>query len=124
MTYIHKMWSTDTKICIKYSKVVCFLPVTLSLPCVVSRYLAQPLCCCATHLSQTLPTDPQHSFVAHPRATSVGHGVFLDPKKQKLSHIHCQLAILVAITSFTYAAMDVIKLLDLYLRGEVIVLQL
>ena len=80
------MWSTDTKICIKYSKEVCFPPVALSLACAVSCELVQPLQCCVTHLPKPLPTRPQHILVAHPQATSGGHGVFRDPKEKKPSH--------------------------------------
>ena len=46
------MWSINTKICIKYSKEVCFPPVVLSLTCMVSRELAQPLRCYTTYLPQ------------------------------------------------------------------------
>ena len=71
-----------------------------------------------------LPTGPQHSLVACPQATSTGHGVFLDPEKQKLSHMHFQLIVLVATISFMSTIAYVIKILNLYLTREAIVLQL
>ena len=67
----------NTKSDTKYSKLVNIPPYALSLSCAVSSKLAQHLRCYATH-PKPLPTCPQHSLVAHPRAMLGGHGVLVD----------------------------------------------
>ena len=43
--------------------------------CMFLRELVQPPWCFATHLPKPLPTGPQHSLVASPRAMSGRQGV-------------------------------------------------